>query len=165
MTTGRLFVADVGQDTWEEIDIVEKGGNYGWRILEGNHPYDLALADQLGINISTLEPPTHDYSHNVGHSIIGGYVYRGTQYPRLVGKYVFGDWSTDYVKPGGTLYYLEETQPTVWKRYGFAVTTNKPLHQFILGFGEDENGELYVLTTRIMGSLFPSGDVWHIKVV
>jgi glucose/arabinose dehydrogenase len=160
--TGRLFVADVGQDVWEEIDIVENGGNYGWRILEGNHPYDLALAELLGINISALQPPVRDYSHNIGRSIIGGYVYQGTQYPDLVGKYVFGDWSTDFVKPDGRLYYLDEIQPNEWKRFEFKLDTDKPLKRFILGFGEAENGELYVLTTKIMGSLFPSGEVWHI---
>ncbi len=163
--TGRLFAADVGQDVWEEIDIVENGGNYGWRILEGNHPYDLALAELLGINISTLQPPIHEYSHNIGRSIIGGYVYQGTQYPDLVGKYVFGDWSTDFVKPDGRLYYLDEIQPNEWKRFEFKLNTDKPLKKFILGFGEAENGELYVLTTKILGSLFPSGEVWHIRGV
>jgi glucose/arabinose dehydrogenase len=164
MTTERLFVADVGQDTWEEVDIVEKGGNYGWRILEGNHPYDPALAEQLGINISTLKPPIYDYSHNVGHSIIGGYVYRGTQSPNLVGKYVFGDWSTGYLIKDGKLYYLDETQQNQWQCFEFAIKSDKPLNRYIQCFGIDENGEIYMLTTKMIGSLFRSGEVWHIIV-
>jgi glucose/arabinose dehydrogenase len=162
--TGKLFASDVGQDIWEEVDIVENGGNYGWRILEGNHPYDLALAEQLGINLSSLIPPIYDYSHNVGHSIIGGYVYQGTQYPQLVGNYVFGDWSESFTIPGGKLYYLNQTQPGEWTCFEFKLTSGKPLHRFIQGFGVDENGEIYFLTTRIIGSLTKSGEVWHLEV-
>jgi len=163
--TDRLYVADVGQDTWEEIDIVEKGGNYGWRILEGNHPYDLALADDLGINLSTLEPPIYDYSHNVGRSIIGGFVYRGNESPTLKGKYVFGDWSTSFTKADGKLYYLNETTPGFWVRSEFVLQPDRPLRRFILGFGQDEQGEIYLLTTRTFGSFIQSGEVWHITTI
>jgi glucose/arabinose dehydrogenase len=162
--TGALYVADVGQDEWEEIDIVEKGENYGWRILEGTHPYDPALAEFLNISIETLQSPIHEYSHNVGRSIIGGYVYRGNQSPSLVGSYVFGDWSTDFVKPDGKLYYLSETEPGVWERLEFSLQNEKPLKRFILGFGEDELGEIYVVTTRFIGSLVRSGEIWHLTV-
>lgn len=163
-TSGELFVADVGQDTWEEVDIVEKGGNYGWRIQEGNHPYDPALAELLGINLSTLKLPIYDYSHNVGHSIIGGYVYRGTQSPSLVGNYVFADWSESYTTPGGKLYYLNQTHPDQWNCSEFSLKSGKPLHRFIQGFGVDENGEIYFLTTRMIGSFIRTGEVWHLQV-
>ena len=164
-STGQLFVADVGQDMWEEIDVVHKGGNYGWRILEGDHPYDLALAAQLGINISTLEPPIYDYSHNVGHSIIGGYVYNGASSPKLEGKYIFGDWSNSFTSAGGTLYYLDETSNETWQYNEFYLANGKALHRYIQCFGVDEKGEIYVLTTRWLGSLFPVGEVWHIEVI
>jgi len=163
--TGQLFVADVGQDIWEEVDIVENGGNYGWRILEANHPYDIALADTLGINISNLKMPIYEYSHNVGKSIIGGFVYRGNQSTSLIEKYVFGDWSTDYFKADGKLYYLNETSPGVWVQNEFQLNSEKPFGRFILGFGEDEQGEIYVLTTRTFGSFIKSGKVWHIAVI
>jgi|GEM_PF-979544 len=163
--TGQLFVGDVGQDMWEEVDIVEKGGNYGWRILEGNHPYDIALATELGINLSTLQPPIFDYSHNVGHSIIGGYVYHGAHSPKLLGKYVFGDWSNSFTSAGGTLYYLEQSLNGTWQRYEFYLSTGKPLHRYIQCFGVDEQGEIYVLTTRFLGSAFPVGEIWQIEVL
>jgi glucose/arabinose dehydrogenase len=162
--TGVLFVADVGQDEWEEIDIVEKGGNYGWSILEGTHPYNLSRAEYLNISIDELEPPIHEYSHNVGRSIIGGFVYHGNQSPLLVGSYVFGDWSTGFVKPDGKLYYLSEIEPGVWQRVEFSLNNDKPLKRFILGFGEDEQGEIYVVTTRFIGSLVRSGEIWHLTV-
>lgn len=161
-TTGRLFAADVGQDEWEEIDIVENGGNYGWRILEGNHPYDLPLAGTLGINLSSLQSPIYDYSHNVGRTVIGGFVYRGNESPNLNGLYVYGDWSTSFTRADGKLYYLNETISGTWICHEFQLSQDRPLRRFILGFGEDEQRELYVLTTRIFGSFNRSGEVWYI---
>lgn len=163
-STGELYLADVGQDKYEEIDIVENGGNYGWRIMEGRHFYDKDLAELLGISLEDLEFSIHEYTHDLGKSIIGGYVYRGAQSPDLVGKYVFGDWSTEFMSPRGKLYYLEEIEPDIWKRYEFKLRNDKPLKRFILGFGEDEDGEIYVLTTKTPGSLLRSGEVWHIAV-
>jgi hypothetical protein len=162
MTTGKLFAADVGQDKWEEVDIVEKGQNYGWSIMEGNHLYNPALAQQLHINLSDLTPPIMDYSHYIGHCIIGGYVYRGNESPSLSGKYIFSDWSDTYFQPRGKLFYLEQTGPATWKRMEFFLQNDKPINQYIPAMGQDENGELYLLTTKTPGSLLPSGDVWHI---
>ncbi len=161
---GRLFVGDVGQDLWEEIDIVQKGGNYGWRIMEGNHLYDPALATLLGINISSLSPPVYDYSHYVGHCVIGGVVYRGTQFPSLVGNYVYGDWSATYFQPRGKLYYMNESAPNVWKHMEFRLSGDKPLNLRIMGIGADESGELYVLTQRTVGPILTTGEIWHITV-
>lgn len=163
MTTGKLFAADVGQDKWEEVDIVEKGQNYGWSIMEGNHLFNPALAQQLHINLSDLTPPIMDYSHYIGHCIIGGYVYRGNESPSLTGKYIFSDWSDTYFQPRGKLFYLEQTGPTTWKRMEFYLQNNKPINMYIPAMGQDENGELYLLTTKTpAASLLPSGEVWHI---
>lgn len=162
--TGDLWVADVGQDEWEEINLVINGGNYGWRILEGTHPYDLDLATILGIDIETLQPPIHEYSHEVGRSVIGGYVYRGTASPALKGFYVFGDWSTGFVPGRGNLYYLQQTEPSSWKRMEFKIEDDTPLHRYITGFGEDDAGEIFMVTTRLIGSLGRSGEVWHLVV-
>jgi glucose/arabinose dehydrogenase len=164
MTTERLFVGDVGQDLWEEIDIVEKGGNYGWRIMEGNHLFDPALAEYLGINLSMLSPPIYDYSHYVGHTVIGGVVYRGVQYPSLVGKYVYGDWSATYFQPRGKLYYLDEVAPDVWNHREFRFSDDKPLNLRVLSIGTDEFGEIYVLTQRTIGPLLHTGEIWKIIV-
>jgi glucose/arabinose dehydrogenase len=163
--TGRLFAADVGQDLWEEIDIVINGGNYGWRIMEGNHPYDPILATTLNISLESLQYPIYEYSHDVGHSIIGGYVYQGSASPDAVGCYIFGDWSTGFLIPSGKLYYLAENTSGIWDRYEFNLHNEKPLHRFILGFGEDESGELYMLTSWATGSLLPSGEVWSIGIM
>ena len=159
---GDLWVADVGQDEWEEIDIVEKGKNYGWRILEGTHPYDPDLADLLGIDIQTLAEPIHEYSHSVGRSITGGYVYRGSTSTQLQGTYVFGDWSTSFFIPNGKLYYVKEIEPGVYERFG--LRPSQSFNRFVLSLGEDEQGELYVGSKTTLGPTGDSGDVRRLIV-
>ncbi len=126
--TGRLFVGDVGQNSREEIDIVERGKNYGWNIFEGtacfNPPCD----------VSKFTPPIAEYSRDEGTSITGGFVYRGKKIPELFGRYVFGDYGS------GTIWLLTE-QDGAWKRDLFFKT-----NRHITSFGEDLDGELYVVT-------------------
>jgi uncharacterized repeat protein (TIGR03806 family) len=84
--TGRLFAGDVGQNAWEEVDLIRRGENYGWRRLEGNHCFEAPDCDPAGTT-----PPVHEYPRAEGQSIIGGRVYRGGAFPELWGAYVFGD--------------------------------------------------------------------------
>ncbi|MFO7676984.1 MAG: PQQ-dependent sugar dehydrogenase [Thermoplasmatota archaeon] len=160
--TNDLWVADVGQDEWEEINIVQKGENYGWRIFEGTHPYDPDLADILGIDIETLAYPVNEYSHAVGKSITGGYLYRGEISSQLQGKYVFGDWSSSFFIPSGKLFYLEETQPGLYNR--FELKPRQSFNRFILSFGEDEQKELYICTKTTLGPSGNTGDVRRLIV-
>jgi len=96
--TGRLWCADVGQDLWEEINIIENGGNYGWAIMEATHCYESQwpcapdTCDQTG-----LTAPIYEYSHDVGISIVGGHVYRGNNVPDLTGKYIYTDWLSGHI--------------------------------------------------------------------
>ena len=128
--TDRLFVGDVGQASFEEVDIVVSGGNYGWSIMEGTHcfPPEVEECDQ-----SDLILPIIDYDHSEGRSVTGGYVYRGTEIPELFGLYIFGDFGSSRI------WSLEEILTDTWER--------KELLDSDLGissFGEDEAGELYV---------------------
>ncbi|MCX6892577.1 MAG: PQQ-dependent sugar dehydrogenase [Verrucomicrobia bacterium] len=159
--THQGFVADVGQNAYEELDLLRKGANYGWRIIEGNHAYDPALAAALGVNIPSLDFPIFEYGHGpLGIAIIGGFVYRGAAYPGLVGKYVFGDFSTSFGAPDGQLYYLDQTRPGIWERFSFQLWPSAGrLGRFIKGFGEDEAGEIYLLSTTRLGPAGNTGDV------
>ena len=126
--TGQLYVGDVGQGALEEIDIVTAGGNYGWRVFEGNSctPNDPELCTTPGNYI----PPIAQYGHTSGRcSIIGGYVYRGTRETFAPGTYIYGDYCTGEIfsLAGGTQSVLLDT----------------PLN--ISSFGEDESGEIYVV--------------------
>lgn len=85
--TGDLWVGDVGQNRIEEIDIVVKGGNYGWNVREGSEPFRGGRRPGAG-----LIAPVAEYNHDFGCSVTGGYVYRGAEIPALVGTYVFGDF-------------------------------------------------------------------------
>jgi len=89
---GNFWVADVGQDIWEEINIVEKGGNYGWSFREGARPFPIRT-DAPPQDAKFIEP-IHEYSHVDGISITGGFVYRGKALSKLIGKYVYGDWGS-----------------------------------------------------------------------
>ena len=89
--TGEIYAGDVGQNAWEEIDIVTKGGNYGWRPREGFHPTQ-GVEDSSEADPKFIEPLV-EYSHKDGVSVTGGYVYRGTAYPNLVGVYLYADYA------------------------------------------------------------------------
>jgi glucose/arabinose dehydrogenase len=131
--TGTMWAADVGQSDYEEINIVEAGGNYGWSIKEGKH----CFKPSSNCEIPGLTDPIFEYSHgqNTGYSITGGFVYRGTTVPELYGKYVYGDY----------------VSKNIWAlEYDFV---NPPVNEFIteaegniVSFGTDQNDELYILT-------------------
>jgi glucose/arabinose dehydrogenase len=129
--TGLLWAGDVGQGSWEEIDIIAKGANYGWNIMEGLHCYSPASGcDQSGLTL-----PIAEYDHSQGCcSVTGGYVYRGDQIPSLQGYYVYGDYCS------GDIWALAYD--------GTVVTENMLLTESglsITSFGEDLAGNLYIL--------------------
>lgn len=135
--TKQLFAGDVGQNKYEEIDIIEKGGNYGWRIKEGFHDYNVPT----GSYDTNLIKPIYEYDHSIGISITGGYVYRGNAIPQLTGKYVYGDYN-------GKAWVLANTA-NKWENSDLTFV-NKPQGNLqILSWGEDEDGELYMLTTIV----------------
>jgi hypothetical protein len=164
-----LIVADVGQERWEEVNIIVNGGNYGWRLREGFDGFDLkntrtapAEVPKVGADGKPLIDPVTVYKtfrgnredpESFGSCINGGYVYRGKAIPQLAGKYVFGDWSRNLSFPDGML--LVATRPeksATNQRWTVARLPVKEypdgrIKAFVWGFGEDDQGELYVLTT------------------
>ncbi|RAJ00292.1 glucose/arabinose dehydrogenase [Chitinophaga skermanii] len=133
--TGRLFTGDVGQNQYEEVDIITKGGNYGWRIMEGYHEFNVPN----GADKSKLIEPIHEYDHKTGISITGGYIYRGKAIPALTGKYVFGDYN-------GKTWTLTQSG-NKWTRDDLNFQNKPNTNLAVLSFGEDEQGEIYVLTS------------------
>jgi glucose/arabinose dehydrogenase len=135
--TGALWAADVGQDLWEEIDIVKAGGNYGWSARESS--YGFGNLDSVG---SKPIDPVWEYDHQVGKSITGGYVYRGARLPQLNGAYLHADFVT------GKIWALkyDEQSGKVEKNLSIA-STGIP----VLAFGEDAAGEVYYFLETVSG--------------
>jgi glucose/arabinose dehydrogenase len=141
---GTLWAGDVGQNLWEEIDIIVNGGNYGWSVREGFHPFPRR---QRGpVRPSDLIPPVVEYPHapnaqrrDDGKSVTGGYVYRGSALPELAGAYVYGDYDT------GRIWALrvDDAGKLLANREVVDLKQNPKLN--IAAFGEDAAGELYVL--------------------
>ena len=131
--TNLLWAGDVGQNLWEEINIIQRGGNYGWNLREASHNFS---PNATGPRPDLIEP-IFEYHHDIGKSITGGFVYRGSAIPALEGKYLYADyvsgkvWALDYDDEQGRVVgnhlLADEQMP-------------------ILSFGEDEQREAYFLT-------------------
>jgi glucose/arabinose dehydrogenase len=148
--TGDLYIGDVGQDTWEEVDYqpaANAGGmNYGWRCKEGTHDYNFSGT----CSTLTLEPPVAEYNHgpgdSIGCSITGGFVYRGPAYAFMQGMYFYADYCTGRIwglKNDGTGWQTQELTDTA-----YSIST----------FGEDEAGNLY-LASYGSGQIYVMGDL------
>ncbi len=138
--TGDLYVADVGQDAWEEVNFVPtgqgRGWNFGWNVMEGRHCYRPAA----GCKRQGLVLPVLEYGHDEGCSVTGGYVYRGRAIPALFGRYLFGDYCSGRV-------WVGERKAGHWRRRLLLDTDAR-----IAAFGEDADGELYLVDHR--GTVF-----------
>lgn len=126
---GRLWTGDVGQNAYEEIDIIEKGGNYGWNTMEGNHCFE----PKSGCDRTGLKLPIHEYDRDAGISVTGGFVYRGPTLTGLEGKYIYADYATRRI------WALDHSN------------ISKPVNTLLLeadfnisSFGIDQNEELYL---------------------
>ncbi|MCB1278626.1 PQQ-dependent sugar dehydrogenase [Prosthecobacter sp.] len=188
--TNRLFCGDVGQGRIEEINLIVAGGNYGWRYLEGfeNPTFSSGAASNP---MPEPEPgatkiaPIAMYAHpgvttspvlpQLGLSVTGGFVYRGTAIPALQGKYVFGDYGSTSGASDGRLMGLEETAPnsgvfTLTQAVPLLGLANPIVGQRILCLGEDQNGEIYIGMKTKGGVLeldngLPSGGIYKIMPV
>jgi glucose/arabinose dehydrogenase len=127
--TGRLWAADVGQDAIEEIDIIEKGKNYGWNIMEGESCFNPAV----GCDTTGLVRPVWQYTHALGVSVTGGYVYHGARRPDLEGSYIYADYGS------GRIWSLRFDGPGRMKNVELIHS-----HLPIASFGIDAGSELYV---------------------
>ena len=176
---GSLWLGDVGQNLFEEVNIIVRGGNYGWVIKEGFHCFDPfnpvdppADCPDTGPFGEPLIDPVAEYSHpgsgfvpEGGITVIGGFVYRGARSPSLRGTYVFGDFAQAFTIPTGSLYYLAEPTPGVFEIRRFRIGPDDlPYGLFLKGFGEDEAGEIYTCGSIALAPFGNTGVVERLVV-
>jgi glucose/arabinose dehydrogenase len=145
--TGDMYIADVGQNQYEEIDVelagTPGGQNYGWRFMEGLHCFDSSGCDAAS---QGLVLPVAEYDHGQGCSVTGGYVYRGSQFPALTGIYFYGDYCS------GIIWGLRHEADGSWSNTELLQSS-----QTISSFGQDEAGEVY-LVQHSTGEIFQLGN-------
>lgn len=169
-----LYVSDAGQVLWEEVSFVTIGGNYGWNVKEGTHCFNTANAEESLPECPDTDPdgvplidPIIEFQNanaegGLGLTIIGGFVYRGSAIPELEGQYVFGQWSAAFDHGDGSLFVATpSTGDALWTFQDLTVATTDSgrLDAFLLSFGQDADGELYVLVTDSLG---PSGNTGRV---
>src|SRR6185312_7377685 len=128
--SGQLWVGNNGQDAWEQVYLIQKGGNYGWSVVEGGHVF----LEGRKAGPDPILAPAADHPHSEARSMTGGRVYRGTRLPELDGVYVYGDWST-----GRVWGIRHDGRKATWHRE----LVDTPFN--ITGFGTDHSGELYII--------------------
>ncbi len=172
-----LFEVEVGQSRWEEVNIIVKGGNYGWNLREGAEWFNPKK------ELTPLEKPYFDPGNakfvdpilvygnlagfpqdGKGRSVTGGYVYRGKALPQLTGKYVFADWSKNMGLPQGVLYVAAKGADGKWTLDHLEPEshTGQGIGAYVWAFGEDKDGELYVLTNQTGALGNNSGKIWKL---
>lgn len=137
--TGRLWCGDVGQELFEEINVITKGGNYGWSNREGTHPFGNRPAVE---GVSAPIDPVWEYDHTAGKSITGGRVYNSDRVPQLKGKYIYADYVT------GSIWALTY-DPSSGKATRNELVIDKGVP--VVAFGEDQNGEIYYMRDSSRG--------------
>ncbi|MBT3535481.1 MAG: hypothetical protein HN478_16495 [Rhodospirillaceae bacterium] len=158
-----LICADVGQNSYEEVDVVKKGGNYGWRVKEGTSCFNYQAPNDHPASCADtgMIDPVIEYNNCSGNlegckgiSITGGYVYRGAN-KAWDGMYFFGDWSKNFVFKDGQLFVAKMTGMK-WSMEKVNVTNMPNWNSYVLAFGQDSSGEVYVMATNLTGPV-PGG--------
>ncbi|MDQ4075775.1 MAG: PQQ-dependent sugar dehydrogenase, partial [Chloroflexota bacterium] len=177
-----LFLSDAGQNMFEEVNIVRRAGNYGWNVMEGTHCFSTETPNDPPAECpdstpwdAPLELPIIEYlnanqENGVGTVVVGGYVYRGEALDELDGAYLFGDWGQDVAReePDGVLMMAtrpdDEAEEGLWPVTKLEIegSDNGELQHFVLGFGQDSEGEVYVLADRATGPEGMTGVVLQI---
>ncbi len=173
-----LIVGDAGQSLYEEINLVQKGGNYGWNVKEGticfnasNNKNILDSCPDVDVHGNELVDPVIEIANasnpggGITVTIIGGNVYRGSEIPELNGRYIFGSFSSDF-EPKGELFVATPSGTGPWT-YESLNPESYPdnLGYFVKGFGQDMNGEVYVTVSSTLGPDGTTGKIFKIAMV
>ncbi|MDX1753118.1 Glucose/arabinose dehydrogenase, beta-propeller fold [Salinimicrobium sediminis] len=173
-----LIVGDAGQNLYEEINLVQKGGNYGWNVKEGTICFDasnneniLDSCPDVDVHGNELVDPVIEIANasnpggGITVTIIGGNVYRGSEIPELNGRYIFGSFSSDF-EPKGELFVATPSGTGPWSYESLNLESYPDnLGYFVKGFGQDMNGEVYVTVSSTLGPDGTTGKIFKIAMV
>jgi glucose/arabinose dehydrogenase len=170
-----LIVGDAGQELWEEASVVVRRGNYGWNVKEGTHCFDTAAptvppASCPSVDPTTGEPlrdPVIEFANSkqpggLANVIIGGNVYRGHGVPALAGQYVFGGAVGSLTDPGGRLFAATPQSGGLWPMSELLINGTERLGYVVKGFGQDRDGEVYVMGSKLLGPTGTTGTVFKL---
>ena len=171
-----LLAMDAGQNLWEEVSQVVRGGDYGWNVKEGTHCFstvnpNVSLATCPSVDPSTgavLRDPVIEFANSANPlgglsiSIIGGYVYRGRRLHEFDGRYVFGGFSSSFTSADGRMFVATPQSRGLWTMHELLVNGTDRLGQAIKGFGQDARGEVYVLGSQSIGPSGTTGRVYKL---
>ena len=175
-----LFVGMAGQNRWESLWIIKKGANYGWRIREGSHCFDPATGNDLAsgacpttgaagepLALPIVEYPNAAGPGGYGVTAIGGQVYRGQAMPHLAGRYLFVEFSRGFTEPGDGILFVGTRLDAAGDAWTFEEVTiagrpNGRIGAFARGIGQDADGELYLLTSSMLGPGGATGAVYRL---
>jgi len=178
--THQLYLGDAGQSLYEEVDIVSKGNNYGWNVKEGTVCFDTdsdllirpncpsvdSLGKQLVDPIIQLKNKANPSGGGTSLVVVGGNVYRGSAFPNLQGKYIFGSFASDFAHPDGELYIASPASSGMWSFEDFTPKDfPNNLGYFLKGFGQDLSGEIYITVSSNGGVGGTTGRVYKIVPV
>jgi hypothetical protein len=175
----QLFAGDAGQVLYEEVSIVKKGGNYGWNVKEGTHCFNAAsnmttmpsCPDKDNLGNPLIDPiiELNNWQNPAGGkatTVIGGNVYRGNSIPQLYGKYVFGTFSQSPQTADGELFVADPRGGNGLWPFAEIELKSSPddVGYYLKGFGQDNQGEIYITTTELVGPQGTSGKVFKLVV-
>jgi len=174
-----LYAGDAGQSLYEEIDVVAKGGNYGWNVKEGTHCFNTdndlkeraACPEKDSAGNQLIDPVIEvNNSENpkggIAIAIVGGNVYRGNSIPSLSGRYIFGSLSKDEEEPEGEIFTATPSGSGLWPYKKLRLKSfPEDLGRWLKGFGQDEKGEVYVTATKELGPQGHTGEVYKLVVI
>ncbi len=170
-----LIAGDAGQVLWEEINVITKGGNYGWNVKEGTHCFnaynndktreDCPEEDKMG---NPLIDPVIEFKQGgtddggKGLVVIGGYVYRGNVLKDFDGKYIFGTWTQHHGKTAGAIFMADMKETGMWhfQELKIVQTNSNSVGHYLLSFGQNNEGEMFILTTDEEGPVGNTGKVF-----
>jgi len=165
-----MLVQDAGQDAWEEVSIGVRRGNFGWNVKEGTHCFDAAATTVAPASCPSVDPTTGEQLRDpviefangnrpggLSLTVIGGNVYRGTEVPSLAGWYIYGGATSSFAAPTGRLFASLPQSSGLWTLHELLINGTDPLGYVVKGFGQDNQGEVYVLASKVLGPTGTTG--------